>query len=72
MTTITTIARLCHFLIWGGAISLTLVIATDTPNRWGALFFVLVFFLFAAALSTLVHLVSRAMSAMADRRSLNH
>ena len=59
---ITTITRFCYFTIWGGAVVLMLLIATDTPNRWGALFFVSVFVLFAAALSLLVKFVSDVFS----------
>ena len=55
---ITTITRFCYFTIWGGAVALMLLVATDTPNRWGALFFVSVFVLFAGALSMIVKLVS--------------
>ncbi len=66
------IARICYFTIWGGAVALTLLVATDTPNRWGALFFVSVFVLFAAALSLLVKLVSGLLLAAARRKSLNN
>ncbi len=72
ITTIAVIARLCHFMIWTGAISFMLLIATDTPNWWGAMFFVSVFFLFAAAMSTFVKLVSGLLLAAARRKSLNH
>ncbi len=51
---------------------LMLLIATDTPNRWGALFFVSVFVLFAGALSMIVKLVSELLLAAARRKSLNN